>query len=124
MSIAALDDLAEIEDEARNSGYRVPEPCAIENAKRVLSWLKHHPRLMVYPFENGDVGVDAASVRPNKRRVLVVCAGDGSATCSVHVEKPSRRLWCAVAHDATMVAFVKDAVSELDDPDGANGMVG
>lgn len=118
MSIDALHDLAEIEDEARDSGYRVPEQRAIENAKRVLSWLKHHPRLMVYPLENGDVGVDAASVRANKRRVLVVCAGDGSATCLVHVEKPSRRLWCATVDDAKMVAFVQDAMLELDDPGG------
>lgn len=114
----ALDDLKEIEDEARDSGYRVPERCAIKNAERVLSWLKHHPRLMVYPFENGDVGVDAASVRANKRRVLVVCAGDGSAMCLVHVEKPSRRLWCAAVDDVKMVSFVKDAVLEMDDPDG------
>lgn len=114
----ALHDLKEIKDEARDSGYRVPEPCAIENARHVLSWLKHHSRLMVYPFENGDVGVDAAAVHANKRRVLVVCAGDGSAMCLVHLERPSRRLWCAAADDAKMIAFVKDAMMELDESRG------
>lgn len=82
---AAMADLKEIEEEARALGYRVPEQCAIENATHVLSSLKlpprHPPRLTVYPFENGDVGVDAASAHTNECRVLVICAGDGSVLC-------------------------------------------
>ena len=73
---ATLEDLAGVIDEAREDGYPVPTPQAMDNA-RLLVEAMYHIRPMrydIYPMDDGEVVIDGG----DKRRIGVFCYPDGS----------------------------------------------
>lgn len=75
-ALESLDALGLESDESEN----IPDQRAVENARKVLDWIKHHPRLMIYPTPQGGIAVDAIAMLDTSHRVVVICEGDGSGS--------------------------------------------
>ena len=82
----ALQDLAEIMEEAVEEGYRLPTENTLSNVKRALARAYTLCRDMlydVYPMEDGSVMVQGNHrVEGKKRTAMIQCKPDGSAICS------------------------------------------
>ncbi len=115
---AALRDLDGAADEAAEEGYPQPSGLALKNARRLLQDLhKLRPsRLEAYPTPAGETALVAPGGRG--RSVLVLCDSDGEVLCSVNLNGRHRR---ARYSTATMLpdGFVREALNNLDEPDGA-----
>ena len=113
---AALRDLDGAAEEAAEEGFPRPSLVALTNARRLLQDLyRLRPcRLEAYPTPDGEV----ALVVPGRhgRSVLVLCDSQGGVLCSVNLNGRHRR---ARYDTATMLpdGFVREAVTELDEPD-------
>ena len=113
---AALRDLDGTAEEAAEEGFPQPSHLALTNARRLLQDLyRLRPcRLEAYPTPDGEV----ALVVPggHGRSVLVLCDSQGGVLCSVNLNGRHRR---ARYDTATMLpdGFVREAVTELDQPD-------
>ena len=111
----ALDDLKTIAEQAKEAGYPIPTGDSIGNAKLLLEHMQEHPKLAVYPCPDGTVGVSAFSQHSKTRNVAAVCAADGSVMCSVHDENAASGAFSADAKDASMIAFLTQAIQDLGD---------
>ena len=113
--LAALHDLSEVKDEAREENYQVPSTEAISHAGRILRAIyQGHPRRFeVYPTQDGEVAIDACHPK-YPRSVLILCASDGSARCLVNLDGHHRR----AVYDAAETlpdAFTQEALSDVYD---------
>ena len=111
----ALDDLKTIAGQAKGAGYPIPTGDSIGSAKLLLEHMQEHPKLAVYPCPDGTVGVSAFSAHSKTRNVAAVCAADGSVVCSVHDEYAASGAFSADAKDASMIAFLTQAIQDLRD---------
>lgn len=113
---ASLRDLDGAGDEAAEEGFPQPSHLARTNARRLLQDLyRLRPsRLEAYPTPDGEI----ALVVPggHGRSVLVLCDSQGGVLCSVNLNGRHRR---ARYDSASMLpdGFVREAVSDLDEPD-------
>lgn len=73
---AALEDLDDVIDEAREDGYPEPTPQAIENVRMLVKAMYdiRPMRYDIYPMDDGEVVIDGGS----ERRIGVFCYPDGS----------------------------------------------
>lgn len=115
---AALRDLDGAAEEAGEEGFPQPSESALKNARRLLQDLyRLRPsRLEAYPTPDGEIALLAPGGRG--RSVLVLCDSDGGALCSVNLNGRHRR---ARYSTAAMLpdGFVREALSDLDEPDQA-----
>lgn len=112
---AALDDLEGAYEEAAEEGYPQPSLQAIEIARRLVRDLYSlRPcRLEVYPTSDGEIAIEVPG-GPG-RAVLMLCDSNGQVLCLVSLNGRSRRAHYSSA--ATLPdGFVREAVSELDEP--------
>ena len=115
---AALRDLDGAAEEAAEEGFPQPSRLALTNARHLLQDLyRLRPcRLEAYPTPDGEV----ALVVPGRhgRSVLVLCDSQGGVLCSVNLNGRHRR----ARYDTAVTlpdGFVREAVTELDEPDQA-----
>ena len=113
--LAALADLDDVGQEARDEGFQTPSEDAIGVAERLLRAMYElrRCRFEVYPTQDGDVAVSAPG--GHGRSVLVVCDSEGGVLCSVNLNGQHRR---AVYDSASAAAlpdgFVQEALAALD----------
>ncbi len=83
---AALIDLDEASDEAREEGFPALSERALGDARRLLKDLyRMHPcRLEVYPTPDAEIALVAPG--GDDRSVMVLCASDGGALCTVNID--------------------------------------
>lgn len=79
----ALNDLDLVIEEAKQDGFPIPRNSMIRDARRLLRemyeiWPR---RFEVYPTQDGEISIDAPS--GHGRLVVVSCAPNGSAECSL-----------------------------------------
>lgn len=114
----ALHDLEGVRNEAREEGIPVPSGMALGNARRLLhAMYRMLPRRFeVYPMPDGEIAIHVPG-GPG-RSVLLLCGSDGGALCSVNMDGAHRR---ARYSDTRRLpdGFVRDALAELEGPDGA-----
>ena len=110
---AALRDLDEARDEAREEKFRVPSIRALANARRLVQAIyRISPRRFeIYPTPDGEIAIDAPGGLG--RSVLLLCGSDGGALCSVNMNGVHRR---ARYSDTNQLpdAFVCEALAELE----------
>lgn len=113
---ASLRDLDGTAEEAAEEGFPQPSQLALTNARRLLQDLyRLRPsRLEAYPTPDGEIALVVPGGQG--RSVLVLCDSQGGVLCSVNLNGQHRR---ARYDTATMLpdGFVREAVSELDEPD-------
>lgn len=114
----ALRDLEGVRNEAREEEFPVPSDMALGNARRLLHamyWILSR-RFEVYPMPDGEIAIHVPG-GPG-RSVLLLCGSDGGALCSVNMDGVHRR---ARYTDTRRLpdGFVRDALAELEEPDGA-----
>lgn len=110
-----LDDLEAIAEQAKDAEYPIPTRDSIGSARLLLEHMQEHPKLAVYPCPDGTVGVSAFSAHSKTRNVAAVCAADGSVVCSVHDEHAASGAFSPDANDASIIAFLTQAIQDLDD---------
>ena len=111
---AALSDLAQAADEAREDGFEPPPELAIRNADRLLrDMYAHRPcRFDVYPTQDREVAIYAPE---DERSVLVLCGPEGGVRCSVNLNGRHCRAYYDPAFAGTIQAgFLQDALAALD----------
>lgn len=109
---AALTDLREAREEAREEGFSLPSGLAIENATRLLQEMYGilPRRFEVYPMPDGEIAIDAPG--GYGRSVVLLCYSDGGALCSVNIDGNHRRARYSSA-DALPDGFLGEALAEL-----------
>ena len=114
----ALSDLDGVRQEACEDGFPAPSDTAAENARRLLHDMYRilPRRLEIYPTPDGEVALDVPG-GPG-RSVLLLCASDGGALCSVNMNGAHRRARYSDARELPD-GFLRDALAELERPDGA-----
>ncbi len=108
----ALQELAEIEADAREDNLPVPSQLAQENARQILKELhRFHPRHYgVYNFDDG-VAIDT---RGRNHSICVICChSDGSVSAYVTVDNESRRVRYQSAKRLPD-AFLREAIRDLE----------
>ncbi len=109
---AALDDLLQASQEAREEGFPVPSELALANARYLLraAFKYARRRYEVYPTPDGEIAIDASGGRG--RSVLLLCGSDGGVLCLVNMNGKLRR---ARFSDAVSLpdGFVCEALDEL-----------
>ena len=114
----ALRDLDGVRKEAREEGFPAPSDAAAANARRLLRAM--YPitprRIETYPAPDGEIVIDVPG-GPG-RSVLLLCASDGGALCSVNMNGAHRRARYADARGLPD-GFLRDALAELDGSGGA-----
>jgi hypothetical protein len=115
---AALADLAQAVDEAREDGFDPPPELALRNADRFLRDMYAHRRCRfeVYPTPDREVAIYALE---RERSVLVLCGPDGSVRCSVNLNGKHCRAYCDPAWVADRpsglpTGFLREALTALD----------
>ena len=80
----AMDDLAYVQEEAQEEGWRIPSDDAARTAERVFgNMFNYAPRpYAVYAMPDGEIVIDAHS--PHGCKVVVVCGPSGGARCLVY----------------------------------------
>lgn len=115
---ACLRDLDASAEEAAEEGFPQPSHLALTNARRLLKDLyRLRPcRLEAYPTPDGEIAIVVPG--GHGQSVLVLCEARGAVLCSVNLNGRHRR---ARYDTATTLpdGFVREAVSELNDPDPA-----
>ena len=112
---AALADLGDVVQEARDEGFQEPSDEARRIAERLLrSLYRLRPcRFEVYPTQDGEVAVCAPG--GHGRSVLVVCGPEGGVLCSVNLNGRHRRaVYDAASAAALPDGFVREALDALD----------
>lgn len=114
----ALHDLEGVRNEAREEGIPVPSGMALGNARRLLhAMYRMLPRRFeVYPMPDGEIAIHVPG-GPG-RSVLLLCGSDGGALCSVNMGGAHRRARYSDMRGLPD-GFVRDALAELERPDGA-----
>ena len=114
---AALHDLAQAQYEAREEGFPLPSDTALRNARRLLRAMYRilPRRFELYPMPDGEIAIDVPG-GPG-RSLLLLCASDGGALCSVNIDGAHRRARYSDTR-ALPDGFVRDALAELERPDG------
>ena len=108
----AMDDLAHVQEEAAEEGWRVPSADTAQTAERVFGdMFGYAPRpYAVYPMPDGEIAIDARSPRGTK--VVVICDAKGGARCLIYANSDfdSRE-----HEDARALPddFVKDAIKTI-----------
>ena len=114
--LAALSDLEQAVNEARDEGFQPPSDEALQNAERLLRdmYRLRRYRFEVYPTEDREIAVSAPGGRG--RSVLVLCDSDGGVRCSVNLNGEHRR---AVYDPDSAVklpdGFMREALAALDE---------
>ena len=111
---AALSDLAQVADEAREDGFEPPPELAIRNADRLLRdmYARRRCRFDVYPTQDREVAIYAPE---DERSVLVLCGPEGSVRCSVNLNGKNCRAYYDPAFAGAIPAgFLQDALAALD----------
>ena len=110
-ALESLDALGTERDESEN----IPDQRAVDNARKVLDWIKHHPRLMIYPTPQGGVAVDAVAMLDTSHRAVVICEGDGSGSFfEQQNDAPNLRIHCNDVLDKRMRDNVVNAIRKMD----------
>ena len=113
-ALESLDALGTERDESEN----IPDQCAVDNARKVLDWIKHHPRLMIYPTPQGGVAVDAIAMLDTSHRAVVICEGDGSGSfLEQQNDAANWRSHCSDVLDERMRDNVVNAIRKMHDHD-------
>ena len=113
-ALESLDALGTERDESEN----IPDQCAVDNARKVLDWIKHHPRLMIYPTPQGGVAVDAVAMLDTSHRAVVICEGDGSGSFfEQQNDAANLRIHCSDVLDERMRDNVVSAIRKMHDHD-------
>ena len=110
---AALSDLHESSDVAREEGYPIPSGAALGNAERLLKAMHRISprRFEVYPTPDGEIAIDAPG--GHNRSVLVLCDSQGGALCLVNVNGNHRRARYSTC-ERLPDGFVREALSDLE----------
>ena len=111
---AALKDLDEADDEAREEGFDPPAELAVKNARRLLQcmYTTRPCRYEVYPTSDREMAI---YVPEGRRSVLVTCAPDGSARCSTSLGRKRSRTYYDPAYVADPpLGFLREALAALD----------
>jgi hypothetical protein len=111
---AALSDLAQASDEAREDGFEPPPELALRSADRLLRDMYAHRqcRFEVYPTQDREVAIYAPE---GERSLLVLCGPDGSVRCSVNLNGKHCRAYYDPAFPGGIPAgFLRDALAALD----------
>lgn len=113
---AALSDLDDAVNEAREEEFQEPSRCALVTARRLLQVLyRLHPcRLETYPTPDGEI----ALVLPGDhgRSVLLLCDSGGGVLCSVNLKGQHRRAWYS-SGEMLPDGLIREAVNELPETD-------
>lgn len=110
---AALEDLKDCKEEAREKDFPEPTETALRNAEKLLEKMyKRLPRRFeVYPMPNGAIAIQAS--HPPEIAVSVLCESDGGALCLVSAsDDDSRRAWYSKA-EVLPDGFLNDALDAL-----------
>ncbi len=109
---AALEDLKECKDEAREQDFPIPTETALHNAERLLRTMFDllPRRFEVYPMPNGAIAIQASQAP--KIAISVLCEPDGGALCLVSAPDHSRRAWYSKA-EVLPDGFLYDALDAL-----------
>ena len=109
---AALEDLKDCKDEAREKDFPEPTETALHNAERLLKKMYEclPRRFEVYPIPKGGIAIQA-SHRP-EIAVSVLCESDGGVLCLVSASDHSRRAWYSKA-EVLPDGFLYDALDAL-----------
>ena len=108
----AMDDLAHVQEEAAEEGWRVPSADTVKTAERVFGDMySRAPRpYAIYPMPDGEIAIDARS--PHGTKVVVICDAKGGARCLTYAngDFDSRE-----HEDARALPddFVKDAIKTI-----------
>ena len=109
---AALEDLKECQDEAREQDFPTPTEAVLHNAERLLKamFALLPRRFEVYPMPNGAIAIQASQAP--KIAISVLCEPDGGALCLVSAPDHSRRAWYSKA-EVLPDGFLYDALDAL-----------
>ena len=111
-ALESLDALGLESDESEN----IPDQRAVDNARTVLDWIKHHPRLMIYPTPQSGVAVDAIAMLDTSHRAVVICEGDGSGSFfEQQNDEANLRIHCSDVLDERMRDNVVNAIRKMHD---------
>lgn len=113
---AALEELAEADQDAEEHGWPLPSSAALRNARSLLPRLYRLPpeRFSVYPLFNGEIVLDATT--KSRHSVVVICDADGSVLCLVNIHRRGRRAKYSDASDLPD-RFIREAFRDLTDAD-------
>ena len=109
---AALDDLKDIVEEAKEDNFPVPSNSVIKTSEELVRKLFNiYPRRFeVYPSQGGEIAIDIHNGKGSS--VIILCGPSGGALCLVNINGNSRR-----AHYSQVNilpdGFVKEALEEL-----------
>ena len=108
----ALQDLAEVPDDAKEDGLDLPSAVAFQNAERLLKKMYSiSPRRFgVYPVSDGYIAIDARGA--NDGIAVVMCESDGSVLCLVTIDDKPRRSWYSTA-TGLPDGFIREALLAL-----------
>ena len=112
--VAALKDLEESPDEAREEGYATPAELAMETARRLLRHMYglRPCRYEVYPTEDREMCI---YIPEGGRSVLVTCDPDGGVHCSTSLEQGHSRTYYDCDYAAAPPPdFLREALATLD----------
>ncbi len=109
---AALNDLSEVETEARDAGYLVPTRGAIESARLLVRemFLIRPMRYHIYPMPDGEIAIDGGE---QGTRIGVFCYPDGDVQYIGWVNGECHEEHSPIASDIPYV-FLRRALSELE----------
>ena len=109
---AALRDLDEILDEAREEDFPEPGEAALHNAKRLLRemYAISQRRFEIYPTPDGEIAIDAPDNRGSS--VLLLCDSGGGALCLVNMKGKHRRARYSTT-ETLPDGFIREAMAEL-----------
>ena len=88
-----MEELRNVENEAAEDGYPIPNEVATSNAEKTLKRLfRNYPaRYTICPTEEGDIAI-SVPVAGIGRAMTVECDSDGGLICFVNVDGHMRRM--------------------------------
>ena len=109
---AALNDLHNANEEAREEGFPIPSDIAIRNSEELVKNIYEifPKRFEVYPTQDGEIAVDIYNGKGSS--VILLCDSVGEILCMVNISGNSRRAHYSQI-DQLPDGFVREALNEL-----------
>lgn len=109
---AALDDLKDIVEEAKEDNFPIPSNSVIKTSEELVRKIFNiYPRRFeVYPTQGSEIAIDIYNGKGSS--VIILCGPSGGALCLVNINGNSRRAHYSQI-DILPDGFVKEALEEL-----------
>lgn len=109
-----LDELATVQDEAKEEGFPVPSETLVEDVGKLLVKLYHIAPLpyTIYPMEKGEIAIDA---RQEPTGAVVLLCHERDTWCVVSIGNKSCRAWSRDRNEPpeAFEEFIKSALTTL-----------